>query len=99
MLVSDYISQKMASLGLTSSEADILDMGLLGSDELTAENLQSAQIAFVKFIPSILIRPTSISEGGVSISRAQRQDIEAFYKSECSRLGIENVLIPKIRFL
>lgn len=100
MTIAEYISQKFASLGLVSSEADLMDMGLFNSSEnLTVQNKDSVHLAFVKHIPSLLLRPASVSEGGVSISRAQRQDIEAYYSAECKKLGIRNEMTPRVRFL
>lgn len=100
MTIREYISQRLASLGLTLNEADLVDMGFVSpDDEITEINKEEVQKGFVCFIPSILIRPQSISEGGVSISRSQKQDIEAYYSSECKRLGLYNSLSPKVRFV
>lgn len=99
MTIREYISQKFASLGLVLSEADLVDMGVSPDDEITEFNKTEVQEAFVCFIPSMLVRPQSISEGGVSITRAQRQDIESYYKSECKRLGLYDTLTPKVKFL
>jgi len=100
MTIREYISQKYASLGLILSEADLLDMDLMSpDDEVTANNREDIHKSFVNHIPELLIKPQSISEGGVSISRAQKQDIEAYYKSECKKLGLYDTLTPKVRFL
>ena len=53
----------------------------------------------MKFVPQLLLRPASVSEGGASISRAQRADIEAWYRQEAKRLGIADGLSPKVRFI
>jgi hypothetical protein len=100
MSIKEYISQKFASLGLVLNEADLVDMGLFNSSEnVTESTIESVQTSFVLFIPSLLIRPTSVSEGGVSISRSQKQDIEAYYSLECKRLGLRNELAPRVKFL
>lgn len=100
MTIREYISQKYASLGLVLSEADLVDMGFMSpDDDVTTINKESIQIGFVCSIPGLLLRPQNISEGGVSITRAQKQDIELYYKSECKRLGLNDTLTPKVRFL
>lgn len=101
MTKKQYISQRFASLGLQLTEADLVDMNITNVDEdVTTENQQSLYVSFVKFIPMILLRPTTISEGGTTISRANKSDIEAFYKNECKRLGLKDELTskPKVIF-
>lgn len=102
MTAYEYMQQKFASLGLILNDADFYDIvGDIEKGESIDEIKDELHEDFIKFIPSILIRPTAISEGGVSISRAQRSDIEAYYNYECGRLGIENALVkkPRVRFL
>lgn len=100
MTIRSYISDKLASLGLDFKEADLVDMGIFDSEvDLTEDNIVSIRIKFTNWLPSLLIRPSNVSEGGLSISRAQASDIEAFYKSECRRLGIVSSIGPKVRFL
>ena len=100
MTIREYISQKYASLGLALSEADLVDMGFMSPDEdVTSLNKESIQKGFVSSIPSLLLRPQSVSEGGVAITRAQKQDIEAYYKAECKKLGLYDSLTPKVRFI
>lgn len=98
MTNKDYLKQKFASLGLSFSEADLLDMQIENAD---AEADQSTYRAFISYIPQLLLRPQSVSEGGTSISRANAEEIKNFYKNECKRLGIADVLQekrPKVRF-
>ena len=96
----EYISQKISSLGLTLNDADLLDMGISNpNEEINQDNLIEVQTAFVSYIPTLLVRPISVSEGGVSISRSQRSDIEAFYRSECKRLGLYDTLTPRVKFI
>lgn len=58
-------------------------------------------MAIVKSIPSLLLFPQSISEGGMSISRAQTDDIKAYYHLKCKEYGIKDELSnrPKVKFL
>lgn len=94
------MSDQFTSLGMILSEADCVNMGFLDAyQDVTESNRSEVYAAFVTYIPSLLLRPSSISEGGVSMSRAQRDDIVTFYSCECKRLGIRNELAPKVRFL
>lgn len=97
MTNKDYLAQKFASLGLSFSEADLLDMGINADNEADNDTYK----AFISYIPQLVLRPQSVSEGGTSISRASKEDIISFYKNECKRLGIADVLVekkPKVRF-
>lgn len=91
--------------GITLSDASIegvlLREGLDGLSELDASNIRSADIAMVKFIPRLLLSPQSVSEGGYSLSRAQRDSIETYYSFMCKKYGIKNELTmkPKVSFL
>lgn len=103
MTKKDYLYQKFASIGLTLTEADIFDIKVANVDDvLTQADQEEIYKAFIGFIPSILLKPTSVSEGNTSISRASKEDIVSFYSAECKRLGIKNempVKKPKVRFL
>lgn len=102
MNIGEYMSQRFASLGVVLSDADLLDMGVIDrSDELDSqEKITDAYIKFISSLGMILLRPDSISEGGVSISRAKRDDILLFYEGQCKRLGLTPVISnrPKVRF-
>ncbi len=104
MKSNDYLKQKFASVGLTLTDADLLDLGVNADDEVT--NSEGLYKKFIQFIPNILLRPVSVSEGGTSISRAKSEDIKAFYSKECKRLGlkdefqeVEKSKRPKVRFM
>lgn len=95
------MTQRFASVGLTFTEADLVDLKIENVDyQVTSENQDELYRLFVTKIPQILLRPTSVSEGGVSISRATKSDVEAFYANECKRLGLKDELTkkPKVRF-
>jgi len=101
MTKKDYFRQRFASLGLSLTEADLLDLDIADfSGEATAEEQRNLYIAFIRFIPQILLRPSSISEGGTSLARASKDDIIAFYSNECKRLGLKDELSkkPKVIF-
>lgn len=68
MTVNEYISQKFQSFSIQLSEADLLDMCLnskiSGEDEMNNDYYDRVSVAIAKFIPSLLLRATSISESG-----------------------------------
>ncbi len=71
MTVRDYIEQKFSSYG-TLTEADILEFSLntnLSPDEeVSKEMLPEVELGMIGLIPSLLLRPTSVTESGFSIS-------------------------------
>lgn len=103
MTVREYISDKFQSFGIHVSEADLLDMSLNANvspdDEVTGTGAISVAIA--NFIPSLLLRATSISESGFSMSW-NTQGIKDYYSLLCRQYGLKDELNdnkPKIRFL
>lgn len=99
MRKSDYIKQKFQSFGIQLSEADLLDLNV-SDEEVTNENIDGVIISMVKFIPSLLLRP-SINESGFSITLAQRENIISYYSLKCNEYGIKDELSdkPKVEFL
>ena len=79
----------------TSLEGIILREGLEGSAVFSAANIRSVDIAMVKSIPMLLLSPQSVSEGGYSLSRAQRDSIETYYSFMCKKYGIKDELTRK----
>ncbi len=106
MKAKGYLNQKFASVGLTLTDADLLDLGVNADTEVT--NSEDLYKKFIQFIPNLLLRPVAISEGGTSISRAKSEDIKVFYSKECKRLGLKDefkevesearVIKPKVTF-
>ena len=103
MTVKEYISSKFQSFGIQVSEADLLDMSLNANvspdDEVTSTGAISVAIA--NFIPSLLLRATSISESGFSMSW-NTQGIKDYYSLLCRQYGLKDELNdnkPKIRML
>ena len=90
MTVNEYISQKFQPFGINLSEADKLDMCL--SANISGED--------EKFIPSLLLRATSISESGFSMSW-NIQGIKDYYSFLCKQYGLKDELSnkPKCTFL
>ena len=70
MTVNDYIQQRFQTFDIQLSEADFFDMclnaNISGEDEMNEDCHGRVSVAIAKFIPSLLLRATSISEGGFS---------------------------------
>lgn len=104
MTVNEYISQKFQSFGIQLSEADLLDMCLnakiSGGDEVDEDYYGRVSVAIAKFIPSLLLRATSISESGFSMSW-NIQGIKDYYSWLCKQYGLKDELAdkPKVTFL
>lgn len=104
MTVNDYIQQKFQTLGIRLSEADLLDMCLnskiSGEDKMNQDCFGRVSVAIAKFIPSLLLRATSISESGFSISW-NIQGIKDYYSLLCKQYGLKDELTdkPKCTFL
>lgn len=98
MIVSDYIRQKFQSFGISVSEAELLDITIGGNinanEEITAENMAKVSIGIALFIPSLMARAKSVSEGGFSMSW-DTAGLAAYYSYLCSRYGIEDKLTTK----
>lgn len=105
MTVKEYISSKFQSFGIQLSEADLLDMSLNAKkeldDEVSQDNIVSVSVAMARFIPSLLLRATSIGESGFSMSW-NIDGIKDYYSMLCRQYGLKDKLNdnkPKIRFL
>lgn len=104
MKVADYIKGKFQTFGITVSEADLLEISLSseisGEDEMDQSNIGLVSVAMAKFIPSLLLRATSISENGFSMSW-NIQGVKEYYSFLCKKYGLEDTLSdkPKVRFL
>lgn len=105
MIVRDYISSKFQSFGIQVSEADLLDMSLNArvntEDDIDADVIDNISVAIARFIPSLLLRPTSINESGFSMSW-NTQGVKDYYSLLCKKYGLKDELNdnkPKIRIL
>lgn len=105
MIVRDYISGKFQSFGVQVSEADLLDMSLNAhvdiEDDVDADVIDNISVAIARFIPSLLLRATSISESGFSMSW-NTQGVKDYYSLLCKKYGLKDELNdnkPKIRIL
>ena len=105
MIVREYISSKFQSFGIQVSEADLLDMSLNAKvaidDDVMSDNVDSISVAIARFIPSLLLRPTSINESGFSMSW-NTQGVRDYYSLLCKKYGLKDELNdnkPKIHIL
>lgn len=104
MIVKDYIQQRFQTFGIKLSEADLYDMclnaNISGDGEMDKDNHASVSVAIAKFIPSLLLRATSISESGFSMSW-NIEGIKEFYSFLCKQYGLKDELNqkPKVTFL
>ena len=105
MTVKEYISSKFQSFGIQVSEADLLDMSLNArvniEDDVDADVIDKISVAIARFIPSLLLRPSSINESGFSMSW-NTQGVKDYYSLLCKKYGLKDELNdnkPKIRIL
>ena len=104
MTVNDYIQQRFQSFSIHLSETDLLDMCLnskiSGEDEMNEDCYGLVSVAIAKFIPSLLLRATSISESGFSMSW-NLEGIKDYYSLLCKQYGLKDELSskPKVTFL
>lgn len=96
MTVKEFITKRYQSFGGVAPEHEIEAVVLAGeldpNANLTRETLMIAERAFVQRIPEMLLQPTSVSELGVSISRAGQDALRVYYRAKCRELGLENLL-------
>lgn len=101
MTVKDYIRERFQTFGIQLSEADLLDIvedaGLENGDiERDASNKVCVSVAMAKFIPSLLLRAQSMSEGGCSMSW-NIQGVKDYYFFLCSEYNLPNKLGSRIK--
>jgi hypothetical protein len=105
MNVTEYIQQRFQPFGITISEADLLDIGLSANvfpdDEVTAENHDAINVGITRYVPSLLLRATSVSENGFSMSWDLKA-LKDYYSYMCKRYGLKdeiNTDKPRVKFL
>ena len=70
-------------------------------DDVDADVIDNISVAIARFIPSLLLRPTSINESGFSMSW-NTQGVKDYYSLLCKKYGLKDELNdnkPKIRIL
>lgn len=104
MIVKDYIQQRFQSFGISLSEADLYDMCVkanIGMDDvIDPDSHPRINVAVARFIPSLLLRPTSVNESGFSLSW-DTEGIKNYYSHLCREYGLKDELNqnPKVTFL
>lgn len=105
MSVKEYITQRFQSFGITVSEADLLDITLLSGldkeDEVNSDNYSNVSVSVAKFIPTLLLRATSVSESGFSMSW-DVEGLKTYYSYLCKQHGLKdeiNTNKPQVKFL
>ena len=93
MTVADYIKGKFQTFGINLSEADLLELslssGISGEDEMDQQNIGLVSVAMAGFIPSLLLRATSINENGFSVSW-NVEGIKQYYAFLCKKYGLKD---------
>ena len=93
MTVADYIKGKFQTFGINLSEADLLELslssGISGEDEMSQQNIGLVSVAMAGFIPSLLLRATSINENGFSVSW-NVEGIKQYYAFLCKKYGLKD---------
>lgn len=104
MTTGKYISDKFQKYGISLSEADVLDItlssGLNADEEVKEDNIIKANVGIARFVPELLLRATSISESGFSMSW-DINGLKAYYSYLCKKYGLKDQLNdkPKVTFL
>ena len=78
-----------------------LNANVVIDDVVMSDYVDSISVAIARFIPSLLLRPTSINESGFSMSW-NTQGVKDYYSLLCKKYGLKDELNdnkPKIRIL
>ena len=78
-----------------------LNANVVIDDDVMSDNVDSISVAIARFIPSLLLRPTSINVSGFSMSW-NTQGVKDYYSLLCKKYGLKDELNdnnPKIRIL
>lgn len=107
MTIGDYITSCFKDFGVAISDANLLEILLpykldknIDVETLNEKDIRSMNVGIIRFIPKLLIRATSISESGFSMSW-NIQGIKDYYSLMCKQYGLDNELSPnpKVIFL
>ena len=99
MTVKEYITSKFQQFGIKLSDADLADISanMDINSTLTDENRKKAyKLLAEHVIPQLLLRPTSVSEKGFTISW-NMDALMKYYAWLCEMAGIEPVGLSTIR--
>lgn len=99
MTIREYITDKFLSFGIELSASDMIELcRSMDGDDQVEPNWNKVQFNICKFIPSLLARPTSMSEGGMSMAW-DKGAIKEYYAFLCAELNLPNKLEPTIKFI
>ena len=105
MNVTEYIQQRFQTFGISVSEADLLDIylsaGVSAEDEVTSESHHRVNVGITRFIPTLMLRATSVGESGISMSW-DAKSMKDYYTFMCKKYGLKDELNtekPRVRFL
>lgn len=103
MTVEEYIKGRFQTFGINLSEADIVGILTGRTDratEIDENTINVANMAMCEYIPTLLLRATSVNENGFSMSW-NTDGIKSLYRSLCSKYSLDDELsdTPKIDIL
>lgn len=94
--VREYIDAKLNRFGLELEEVEmtiLLDsVQATDNTKLDSTTLVQAKTAIVSIIPELLLLPSKVTEGGMSVER-NTAGITAYYTGLCAELGLDNKLV------
>lgn len=96
MKITEFVVEKLNTWGLEYSDklilAEMQKIGLSG-EEIYADTVpEKVDLIFYNIIPDLMMMPSSVSEGGYSVSY-NKQALANFYKYLCEKLGKANLLV------
>lgn len=99
MKVRGFIKGRFQMFGIRLSDVELISMWDEDTD-YTSSIKTKVEVAIVRFIPELLLRATSISESGFSMSW-DIKGIKEYYSLKCKELGLDDKLStkPKVTFL
>ena len=99
MTIQEYIEDEFEDFGIELSKSKIQKIALKGGlnpDDNAEDKIAQVEVAIIHFIPDLLLRYSSFSEGDLSMSWADmKEKITAWYSLRCSEYGIEDKLSDK----
>lgn len=93
MTIGDYIKSKLALWSVEYSDAlialELSRLNLTASETITGET--NLDLFFYNVIPDILLRPTQVREGDLSIT-FDAESLRSYYKAIAAKLGRADLL-------
>lgn len=100
MVINEYIKEMFEGWGIKLSPSQILSFGFDEKQEFDKSKIHIINVAIVKYIPFLLLSPSSIKESEFSISW-NKDAVKEFYKLMIKRYNLPDELgvTKKITFL